>query len=202
MRQVKILIIGLVMLAGSLGAASFTVNVLLHLETRSYRVPLASAPEASVVIIPGASVYPNGVLSPLLKERADTAVALYTEHRVTHVLVSGDSTSPNHDEVGPLHAYLLAAGVRGTDILLDPKGVDTYSTLYRARYRYHITSALIASQSFHLPRAVFIARALGIAAYGVVAGDGQTAAKDAVREFLADEKALLNVTFARSVPLD
>lgn len=189
-------------LVGAVLAASLTINLLLHIETAPYRVTVEKAPASALAIIPGASVYPNGKLSPLLAMRADTAIALYRAHRVDQILVSGDSTSLNHDEVGPIHAYLRAADIPESAILLDKKGVDTYSTLFRARFRYDVTSALIVSQSFHLPRAVFLARSLGIDAYGVVSGTGETAPKDAIREFFADEKALLNVLSGRFVPLE
>lgn len=202
MRFLRGLAVFLVSVVGAILAASLVVNVLLHVETAPYRVAVEDAPALALAIIPGASVYPSGRLSPLLALRADTAITLYREHRVSQILVSGDSISPNHDEVGPIHAYLRAAGIPESDILLDERGVDTYSTLFRARFRYDVTSALIVSQSFHLPRAVFLARSFGINAYGVVAGTGETAPKDALREFFADEKALLNVLSGRFVSLE
>ncbi len=201
MRFLRALAVFLVAGVGAVFAASLVVNVLLHVETAPYRMTLEQAPTSALAIIPGASVYPGGKLSPLLAMRADTAIALYKAHRVDQILVSGDSISANHDEVGPIHAYLRAAGIPESDLLLDGRGVDTYSTLFRARFRYDVTSALIVSQAFHLPRAVFLARSFGINAYGVVAGTGETAPKDAIREFFADEKALLNVLSGRFVSL-
>ncbi|MCR4306378.1 MAG: YdcF family protein, partial [Candidatus Yonathbacteria bacterium] len=83
------------------------------------------------------------------------------------------------------------------DIFLDHAGFDTYSTMYRARDIFGVTSVLIATQSFHLPRAVFIARRLGIVAYGVNADVGHMLFRNYVREALANEKAVLNLIFHR-----
>jgi SanA protein len=69
--------------------------------------------------------------------------------------------------------------------------------MYRARYIFGVSSILIASQSFHLPRAVFIARGLGIDAYGVKADVGNSLASNYVREAFADEKAVLDVLVHR-----
>jgi SanA protein len=193
-----------IVLVGAVGvlAAALTMNAYLHWYAHSREFTLQTAPTADAVIIPGASVYPGGILSPLLKERADTALALYNEGRVSRILVSGDSVSANHDEVEPIHAYLRGAGVPEEAILLDPRGVDTYSTMYRARELFAIQSAIIATQGFHLPRALYLAGSLGIDVSGVRSGTSTAAPHDVFREFFADEKAVLNIAFGRTVPLD
>ena len=89
--------------------------------------------------------------------------------------------------------YLIGKGIPDQDIFLDHAGFDTYSTMYRARYIFGLSSALITTQSFHLPRAVFIARKLGMNAHGVNADVGNEFFRNYAHEMLADEKAVLDL---------
>ncbi|MBT8227366.1 MAG: DUF218 domain-containing protein [Dactylosporangium sp.] len=78
----------------------------------------------------------------------------------------------------------------------DPFGFDTYDTCRRARDVYGVRRALLVTQSYHLPRAVALCRALGIDADGVNAGchgcDDATLAKASLRELAAGGKAVLD----------
>lgn len=69
--------------------------------------------------------------------------------------------------------------------------------MYRARDIFGVTSILIATQSFHLPRSVFIARNFGIKANGVNADVGHILFRNNVREVLANEKAVLDLALHR-----
>jgi SanA protein len=174
----------------------FLTNVIIRIETGPYMyASVASAPDAEVVIVPGAAVLSGGILSPVLEDRANTAIALYNAGKVSKILVSGDNSTVSYNEVNPVRNYLLTHGIPGQDIFLDHAGFDTYDTMYRARAIFGVTSALIASQSFHLPRAVFIARELDINAYGVNADNGNYLPINYIREVFADEKALYELIF-------
>ena len=153
------------------------------------------APQTDVAIVLGASVA-RGVPSPVLAARAQEAVDLYLKGRVRKILVTGDSAALSHDEVTPVRKYLSTSGVLAEDIFLDHAGLDTYSSMYRARAVFGATSATIVTQNFHLPRALFIARALGIDAVGVVASGG-TNFNDYLREIPASWKALLDLLTRR-----
>ena len=153
-------------------------------------------PQTEVALVLGASVR-RGVPSPVLALRADTAIALYKAGKVSKILVTGDNGALSHDEVTPVRKYLLDAGIPTQDIFLDHAGFDTYSSMYRARDIFGVSSILISTQSFHLPRAVFIARMLGIEASGVNADIGHMLFRNYVREALANEKAVLNLIFHR-----
>lgn len=157
---------------------------------------MQDVPSAQVAIVPGASVY-LGVPSPILEERADTAIMLYETGKVSKILVSGDNGSLNHNEVNPVQRYLLAAGIPSQDIFLDHAGFDTYSTMYRAQTVFKATSAIVVTQDFHLPRAVYIGRHLGIPTYGVVAEGPPGNLYDYLREIPASDKALLDLMVGR-----
>jgi SanA protein len=152
---------------------------------------------ATVAIIPGAAIFENGALSSIFLDRVDTALTLYNSGKVSKILVSGDNGTEDHNEVNPVRLYLMSKGVPDEDIFLDHAGFDTYSTMYRARDIFEVRSALISTQSFHLPRSIFIARRLGIDAYGVNADVGHFLFRNKVREMVANEKAILNLIFKR-----
>lgn len=155
-----------------------------------------NVPRTEVALVLGASVF-RGSPSPILAERADTAIALYKAGKVSKILVTGDNGALTHDEVTPVRKYLLDAGVGEQDIFLDHAGFDTYSSMYRARDVFLAHSLTIVTQDFHLPRALWIARQLGLEAYGVVAEGGEHSPYDYVREIPASIKAFLDVLVAR-----
>ena len=144
----------------------------------------------------GASVYQNGTLSPILSARADRAIELYRLGKVKKILVTGDNGDLAHNEVNPVGNYLVARGIPKEDIFLDHAGFDTYSSMYRAREIFRIKEMLIVSQPFHLARAVYIARALGLTAYGVEAG-GEPTPYNTLREVPATIKALADLYLKR-----
>ena len=171
----------------------------IQIQTRPYiYATVADAPTTQVAMILGASVLADGTLSAVLKERVDKAIELYRAGKVSKILMTGDNSTLSHNEVEPVRRYLLAAGVLPEDIFLDHAGFDTYSSMYRARDVFDVTSVTIVSQPFHLPRAVYIARALGLQAIGVDAGSGEAFVYNTVREAPASIKAEIDLLFYRT----
>jgi SanA protein len=158
---------------------------------------IESAPQADVVLIPGAAVSLEGELSPIFIDRVDTAINLYEANKVQKILVSGDNSTLSYNEVNPVRLYLISRGMPDQDIYLDHAGFDTYSSMYRARDIFGVSSVLIATQSFHLPRAVFIAHRLGLNADGVNADEGYIFKRNYACELLANVKAMLDLTLLR-----
>ena len=157
----------------------------------------ADAPPAQAVMILGASVTSGGELSPVLKDRADKALELYHAGTVKKILVTGDNSTLSHNEVNPVGMYLLKEGIPKDDIFLDHAGFDTYSSVYRARDVFMVQGVAIVSQEFHLPRAVYAARALGLQAYGIHADTEGRHLYNYAREIPASIKAVLDVSFRR-----
>jgi SanA protein len=153
-------------------------------------------PKTSVAMILGASVF-RGAPSPVLAQRADTAIALYQSGKVQKILVTGDNGALTHDEVTPVRKYLLDAGIPAQDIFLDHAGFDTYSSMYRARDVFQATSITVATQDFHLPRALWLARHLGLTAYGVAAEGQQSSVYEYLREIPASFKAIWDLISRR-----
>ncbi|MBP9711359.1 MAG: YdcF family protein [Candidatus Pacebacteria bacterium] len=184
-------------LLGIAAGVLFTVPLYIDYSTKSYILSsIEAAPSSTVVIVLGASVI-KGEPSPVLQERAEAAFDLYHSGKVQKVLVTGDDSVPGFDEVTPVRKYLLDAGVAPEDIFLDHAGFDTYSSMYRAKEIFGVTDAIIVTQSFHMPRSVFIARTLGIEAYGIVAEERGDPIYNYSREWLASIKAAGDLLFKR-----
>ena len=181
----------------ALMALAMMVPIVMRLTVETFiATSVDDVPRTDAALVLGASVF-RGSPSPILAERADTAIALYRAGKVKKILVTGDNGALTHDEVTPVRKYLLDAGIASQDIFLDHAGFDTYSSMYRARDVFLVHSLTIVTQDFHLPRALWIARHLGLDAYGVVAEGGEHSPYDYVREIPASIKAFLDVLIDR-----
>ncbi len=129
--------------------------------------PAGEVPPARVAVVFGARVYPDGRLSTMLQDRVETAVQLYQAGKVQKLLMSGDNRFEDYNEPGQMMAYAVRRGVPAEDIQLDYAGRRTYDTCYRAGAIFQLKSAILVTQAFHLPRALFTCRNLGLEAVGV-----------------------------------
>lgn len=183
-------------LAGALAVLAANAVVLLGGEDGVPARDVARAPRAQAALVLGAQVLPDGRLSPMLADRVAVGAALYRAGRVRKVLVSGDHGRRGYDEVNAMRRALLDLGVPERDLFTDHAGFDTWDSVVRARKVFAVRSALVVSQEFHLPRAVWLARRAGLEASGVQA-DLQTyggqGARSAVREWVARTKAAADV---------
>lgn len=187
---------GAIILFGVFLVVILLANAIVLLHARPYIVSnIEELSEAQAVIILGAAVYRDGELSPVLKERVDTAVAVYKNGLVEKILMSGDNSSENYNEVSPVHQYLLDSGVPIEDIFLDYAGFDSYDTMYRAKSIYGVESAIIVTQTFHLSRSLFIANNLGIESEGTHPPADKSTWYNYLRETLSVVKAVYDVTF-------
>jgi SanA protein len=156
-----------------------------------------TAPEWRVAIVFGARVYPSGRLSAMLMDRVETAVQLYEAGKVDKLLLSGDNGSIYYNEPDAMMAYALQRGVPAGDLQPDYAGFRTYDTCYRAREVFQIDSAVLVTQRFHLPRAIFTCGGLGLDVVGVEADqrvyDPRSIAWSEMREVPATFMALVDV---------
>lgn len=128
----------------------------------------ALALDADCILVLGSSVY-GSTLGPTVEDRVLTGLALYEGGASDRLLMSGDHGQKNYDEVNSMKQYCVDKGVEPNVIFLDHAGLSTYDSMYRARDIFGVRTVIIVTQSYHLYRAVYIARALGLEAYGVAA---------------------------------
>jgi len=196
-RLKKVVIIFLVMVV-AVAIGIFAIDFHVSRVGSKYILSPEKVPESDAIIVLGAYVYPNGRLSDMLKDRVDTGLELYNNGKGKKLLLSGDHGQTTYDEVNGMKNYVKAKGVKAEDIFMDHAGFSTYETMYRARDVFKVKKVIIVTQEYHLKRAVYIARSLGMDAYGVASDKRKYRgmAMYKVREILARCKAFswVNVT--------
>jgi vancomycin permeability regulator SanA len=184
-------------------AVVFGPSGYLRIATARHRFTLAAAPSAPVAIVLGAGVH-GGQPSPFLARRLDLAIELYAGGRVRGLLMSGDNSRSDYDEVGVMAAYAVAHGVPADVVAQDHAGFDTYASCYRARALFGVRRAVLVTQSFHVARAVFVCRHVGVDAAGV--GDDTSrrwpmpTRRAQIRELFSSTKALWETEVTRPEP--
>lgn len=194
-RGVLTLVLAIALLGVALATAVLTVSVCMKDISRerilsvSEAVSAIEAGEYDCILVLGAGVHADGSPTSMLYDRVSVGASLYTEN--TPLLMSGDHTG-DYNEVGAMRTLALELGVPAEDIFLDHEGFSTYESLYRAKEKFGAERVVIVSQGFHLHRALFIARELGIEAVGVPADlrDYYLQTKYELRELLARFKDL------------
>ena len=168
----------------------------------SYEVTLDTAPEADAVVVLGARVYDDGTPSPILGDRLLYAYTLYKTGKAPKIIVSGDHGTKHYDEVNAMRRWLLARGVPEDDIFMDHAGFNTYDSMVRAREVFGAKKLLISTQRFHMARSLYIARRLGIDAYGCVSEDKEIYKMSHLkcREIFAKGRAFLDVEIVKRSP--
>ena len=156
------------------------------------------------IIVLGAGVYEDGTPCPMLEDRLDTSIILFNKGTSDTILLTGDHGRKQYDEVNGMKKYILDRDIKKENVFLDHAGFSTYESMYRAKYIYEVKSALVTTQSFHLNRSIYIARKLGIDAYGI-SGDIRNYPKDElirlnIREYLARVKDFLYVNILKPRP--
>lgn len=154
------------------------------------------------IIVPGASVIANKYPSDILRDRLDTAFEVYKKTGIKRILVSGDHGTVEYDEVNVMRDYLIAKGVPAEDVFMDHAGFDTYQTMFRARDIFEIRSAVIATQDFHLYRALYIADSLGLNVVGADSAlrEYKYSTRNRLREFPARVKAFIECNITKPDP--
>jgi SanA protein len=139
----------------------------LYSNPRISSVSDASPDRAAIVF--GDGLRRDGTPTTILRDRVETAAALYKQGKVEKLLFSGDNSFLDYNEPGSMKEYALQLGVPEQDIVLDFAGRRTYDTCYRAKAIFGLEHALLVTQPYHLPRAVYTCNMLGLKSIGVYA---------------------------------
>lgn len=127
--------------------------------------------------------------------RIDAAVRLFNSGKIDYILVSGDNGTKEYNEPRDMQRALMAAGIPENKIVLDYAGFRTLDSIIRCRDVFGQDNFIIITQQFHNERAVFLAHANGIKAYGYNARDVSRKAtiKTRVREIFARTKVFIDL---------
>lgn len=142
------------------------------------------------ILVLGASVKADGTPSAMLRDRLETAIALYYSGVASKLLLSGDNGQTVYNEVESMKKYAVKAGVPEGDIFLDHAGFSTYESIYRAQYIFQVDSMVVVTQEYHLYRTLYGCKKMGIDALGVSAAQDTYSGQELreVREILARDK--------------
>jgi SanA protein len=179
--------------AGFLFTIVAVANLVVWRGGRGMTSDPARVPHAQVALVLGAQVYADGRPSPMLADRVKAAEALYRAGRVDKLLVSGDHSRVDYDEVGTMRRMLLADGIPPADVFTDHAGFDTWDSAQRAARVFDVHSAVVVTQRFHMARALWDARRAGLQVTGFAADRrdyGRVMGKLQVREAAARVKAV------------
>ena len=154
-------------------------------------------PKTPVALVFGAGLKNGGTEpSDVLDDRLRAASWLYEEGRVERILVSGDNRFESYSEPDVMRRTLVERyGVPEEDVYTDYAGRRTYDSCKRARDQWGVEHATLVTQAYHLPRAIWTCRSLGVEAVGVSASLQTYVEAEwyQVRELLATYKAVLDV---------
>lgn len=171
--------------------------VVLSTESRVLTLEDTLPEEVDCILVLGCGVYSDGSPTPMLADRLTRGTELYQAGWAKKVLMSGDNRSQYYNELATMHRVAKEKGIPNQDIVLDYAGLSTYDSMYRARDIFGVKKVVIVTQEYHLYRAIYLARALGLEAWGVAA-DGQNyrgQIKRDFREILARDKDILSAIF-------
>ena len=146
-----------------------TPRIITSIYARGRVFKTDSAPAQRVAIVFGAGLWRDGSPTPVLRDRVATAADLYFTGKVEKLLMSGDNRFVDYNEPAAMRDYAIQLGVPESAITLDYAGRRTYDTCYRARHIFGVQGAILVTQAFHLPRALYTCNQLGLPATGVVA---------------------------------
>jgi len=194
--------------AGAVGAIILCIVLCIsgiRIVTRSHRFLNAdSVPAHRVGIVFGAKVRADGSLTPILQDRVDGAVTLYKKGKIKKIVMSGDNSTTKYDEVTAMQTYAVSHGVPKTDITLDYAGFSTYETCYRAHAIFGLSDAVLITQRYHMPRALYTCSHVGVVADGYAVADFSKYPDLRIpympREYGATLKAWLDVTILHPKP--
>lgn len=126
---------------------------------------LTRAQRADLAIVLGNTVYRNGSPSPRLAARLNRASQCYKQGQCGLIFVSGGVDVSGTDEAVAMRAYLMRRGIPAARIVVDSAGRDTWATVHNASIfmRDHgLSSAIVVTQYFHLPRAMLALRRFAV----------------------------------------
>ena len=198
---VLVLIVLIIMGVLLLGISRLATGVYAHSKTYA----AAEVPTRPVAIVFGAGLWRNGTATPVLQDRVQTAANLYFAGKVKKLLMSGDNRFVDYNEPAVMRQLALSLGVPDGAIVLDYAGRRTYDTCYRAKAIFGVKEAILVTQAFHLPRAIYLCDHLGVDSVGVDA-DLRIYPKSSLlywnaRELLATVAALWDFNIGHPVPV-
>ena len=136
-RMIKIMIIGIIILM----IAIFSLNIYVVNSTKNEIVKeenVSNIEGVDCILILGAGIWGDKP-SPMLEDRLKEGITLYKKGTTKKIIMSGDHSREDYDEVKIMKEYAESEGVPSEDIFMDHAGFSSYDSVYRAKERYGIS---------------------------------------------------------------
>ena len=167
MKIIKKIIIAVICTGILCSAAVIGINFLVVKSSEDYVLSMNNAGEGyDCVLVLGCGVWGDRP-SHMLEDRLLVGIELCKNGASEKLLMSGDHGRDEYDEVNVMKKFATDRGLASEDVFMDHAGFSTYESMYRARDIFKAKKVLIVTQEYHLYRAIFVARRLGLDAYGV-----------------------------------
>lgn len=128
---------------------------------------IKNAPKVDAIVVLGAGLRSDGTPSDMLSDRLSTAIGLYEAGVSDKIILSGDCSGEDYDEVGAMFSYCIEKGVPVDSLIRDDEGFSTYESMYNVIERSKCKRFIVVTQKYHLYRAVYIAQKMGAEVFGV-----------------------------------
>lgn len=197
-RKLKIFLISIIALclSGFIAVAGINIYIINYAKPYVITAEEAENLDKDCVLALGAQVLPDGTPCHQLYDRVQIASEIFLKKAGKKLLLSGDSSVPEeYDEISAMTEVANEHNVTADSILSDPAGLNTYSSMENLKKTFGFDSAVIVTQEYHIYRSVYIARKMGIDAYGVSSDPRPyaTIVYNETREVLARVKAFKNI---------
>lgn len=193
MKILKKIIIAVICIGLVCSAAVLGINFYVVKSSEKYILDMDNAGEGyDCVLVLGCGVWGDRP-SHMLEDRLLVGIELCKNGASEKLLMSGDHGRDEYDEVNVMKKFATDRGLDSEDVFMDHAGFSTYESMYRARDIFKAKKVLIVTQEYHLYRAIFVARRLGLEAYGVTSDlrdYGGQVFRD-IREILARNKDMI-----------
>ena len=151
------------------------------------------------IVVLGAGLRPDGTPSNMLEDRLKGAIELYKKGVAPKIILSGDCSGEDYDEVSSMRKFCIDNGVSSSDIIRDDAGFSTYETMDNVVNKMGYKRIMVVTQKYHIYRSVYLARRMGADADGFSTDYREyifwAQRKRDVREFAARIKDFFKVNF-------
>lgn len=178
-------------------------NLIMFFSTRNLIIPIDDVSKevdnVECILILGAGIWGDKP-SPMLEDRLLYGLQLYNMGISNKIIVSGEHTRENYDEVNVMKSYLIDKGVPSEDIFMDHAGISTYDSIYRAKEIFGINKLIVVTQNYHLYRSLYIGKSLNLECCGIASNPRDYAKQSyrEIREILARSKDFIKCIFKPS----
>ena len=194
---------GALIIAGSVALLTLLVIlitncVILRFSGKRILLPEELNGDYDCIVVLGAGLKQDGTPSDMLRDRLDTAIALYRLGISNTMILTGDCSGDDYDEVGSMFAYCRSQGIPENAMVRDNEGFSTYESMDHVVHDGNACRFVVVTQKYHLYRAVYIAGKMDTDPVGVSAdirkyrGEGLRL----IREYLARTKDYFQVLFS------